>query len=297
MKKLYSDAIVDDSSGQISNLFNRNYNLIYLSVLAAVIAAIVSMFFIEIDIVVTAGGIIKPEGERNTITAPANGRLSMVKLQENSYVCKGDTLFVISPDNITVQLPSLNQRRAELSNFIFDIGRLTNDPSNKRAELRTPVYVQEHISYLEQINDYEYNIAVAEKNFEREQKLYLANVVSGSDFETWKEKYESAKKALAIFKSKALAQWQAQKSQYEKELREAESLIGQLQVQTDESVICSPVSGTIQKLENIADGNAHGACRRNIQGYSLFKRNRPAIRLLFRLLRTRFRQVAAEKRL
>ncbi len=188
MKKIFPDSIIDYSSAKIGNDFNKNYNLIYVTVLVAIIAAIVSIFFIKVDIVVTANGIIKAEGDRNTITSPSNGRLSVVKLQENSFVDKGDTLFVIRPDNINAQLPALNRRQEELSDFIFDVNKLINNASNRRINLRTPVYVQEHISYLNQLSDYEYNTSIAEKNFLREQTLFDADVTSAHDFELIQEK-------------------------------------------------------------------------------------------------------------
>ena len=254
MKKIFPDSIIDNTSAKIYNDYNKNYNLIYVIVIVAIVAAIVSIFFIKVDIVVTASGIIKAEGDRNTITSPANGRLSVVKLQENSFVDKGDTLFVIRPDNIIAQLPALNRRQEELSDFILDLNKLIHNASNRRINLRTPVYVQEHISYIDQLSDYEYNTSIAEKNYIREQILFDANVTSAHDFELIQEQYGASQNALDIYKSKALAQWQAQKNQYEKELREVETAITQLNVQTDESVVFAPISGTIQKLENVADG-------------------------------------------
>jgi HlyD family secretion protein len=212
------------------------------------------MFFIKLDIMVTASGTIKAEGDWSTITSPANGRLSMVKLQENSFVSKGDTLFVVRPDNINAQIPALNRRRDELSDFIHDINRLVNGVAGEPTNFRSPVYTQEYLSYVDQVNDYEYNISVAEKNFIREQRLYQAGVTSAHDFEIIEEKYEMSVAALNVYKSKAAAQWQSQKNQYQNELREIETSIDQLNIQRNESVVYSPISGTIQKLENVAEG-------------------------------------------
>lgn len=253
MKKIFPDSILENSSAQVINDYNRNYNLIYLIVLFVVTATLISIFFIKIQIVVTANGIIKPQGERSDITAPTNGRVSMVKLQENSYVSKGDTLFIISPDNIMVQLPSLNHRKLELMDFINDLDLIIRGETGD-IKLRSPVYSQEYISFKNQLKDYEYNVSIAEKNYLREEKLFKAGVISLYDFEEYKEKYEATKHALDIYKSKTLAQWQIERNQYAKELREVKMALSQLNVQSGESVVCAPLSGTIQKLENVSDG-------------------------------------------
>jgi HlyD family secretion protein len=171
MRKIFPDSVVENSSIQIINKLNRNYNLIYITILLTVVVALVSIFFIRTQVVVTATGVIKAEGDGDFITSPISGRLSIVKLHENISVEKGDTLFVIRPDNIMAQLPALNQRKHELTMFINDLGQITEKKSRNEMRLSSSIYLQEYSSYLSQLKDYEYNVSVTEKNFIREKKL------------------------------------------------------------------------------------------------------------------------------
>ena len=61
---------------------------------------------------------IKPQGERNVITAPASGYLQFVHLQENRLVDKGDTLCIVHAETLTSQLPALEERKAELEDAL-----------------------------------------------------------------------------------------------------------------------------------------------------------------------------------
>jgi HlyD family secretion protein len=81
-QKIFPDSIVNNSTEKIIADYRKNTQVIYLTVLFFILAAIAALFFIKIQIGVKASGIIKPKGERNLLTAPVAGKLILMNLYE-----------------------------------------------------------------------------------------------------------------------------------------------------------------------------------------------------------------------
>lgn len=119
--KLFPDTIVRNTYEQVIADYSKTTYAIYLIVLLTITAVFISLFFVRVDIGVTAIGTIKAYGERNAITAPTSGQLQFIHLEENLQVRKGDTLCIVHSESVLSQKPALLARRAELENMTGDL--------------------------------------------------------------------------------------------------------------------------------------------------------------------------------
>jgi HlyD family secretion protein len=253
-QKIFPDSIINNSTEKIIADYRKNTNIIYLTVLFFILAVIVALFFIKIQIGISASGIIKPKGERNLLTAPVTGKLILINLRENAFVNKNDTLFIVESPTITAQLPALTKRKVELIDMIADLQKLVSVQQIKVESLASPIYIQAYHFYRAQLADHKHKEQVAQTNYARQQKLYSRKVIPASEFEQATADKNNEELACKSFQGSMKAQWQSELNNFENELREVNAKIEQINIQNDETVVKAPMSGTIQSIEKVANG-------------------------------------------
>lgn len=251
---IFPASVLDQSAEQILQKTSRLAGVLYLTVLVTVLGAIAAMNYIRVDVSVHASGVIKPREDHSIIAATANGYVKIHNLSPNSYVEKGDTLLFIRSEMITVKLPALEKRRQELSDIIEDLKAITTR-SPYSVKLRSPLYRQDVLYYIAQWNEADARRKQAQQVFERSQRLYVANAIPLAEFETDEWAYKQAENAIRSLTNLQKRQWQSDLIAYETELRDVETQMEQINIQTAETVICAPVAGTIQQTQTLFDGS------------------------------------------
>lgn len=253
--QLFPDSVLNQTADYLFFTFNRRTQLLYMVILLTIIAAIISLFFIKIDIGVGVNGMIKPKGERIIITSPNVGRISFIHLAENRKINKNDTLFVLISDNITSQKNALLERQKELTTMLKDLELLTINKNLGNLSLNSNLYIRSLLYYQSQLSELITKRNSIEQNYDRDKLLVDSNVLSPYDFENIKAQYNSSKIAIEVFKDRQNAQWQNEKDNFEVELRDIETKLLQISIANNEMVVRSPVSGVIQTIMNINDGS------------------------------------------
>ena len=148
---------------------------------------------------VTATGKIQPEVETK-IAPEVSGEIIEIPIKEGQIVKKGDLLLRIKPDSY----------RAQVESQMAGLNAARSASARNRAEL-----------------------AQAESDYNRAQKLFAGGLTSESDRNNAKTRYDSAKAALnsAMF-----------------EIQRAEGALRQINEALSKTVIYSPSNGTISSL-------------------------------------------------
>ena len=251
--RIFPDSILEQTS---FSLFpeTRRTGILYYLVLLIVILCFVALFFIKIDVYISAPGIIKPKEDHTIITTTTSGFIHPVKLAPNAAVNKGDTLFVVRSESISVKQPALENRKAELTTMLSDLRKLTTqDP--RSITLGSAYYQQDVLYFLSQMDDAEAKQKQAESAYLRARKLCEAQIIPQSDFEPVELAYKQAVLAAQNVRDYQTRQWQADLVNYGNELRDIEAQLRQIRIQDTEAVICSPVTGTIQQVQTLFDGS------------------------------------------
>ena len=249
---IFPASILEQSADQIFNERSRLSGVLYLTVLLVVIGCLIAINFIRIDVTVHAAGMIKPREDRTVISTTTSGFVKAYNLSPNSHVSEGDTLLVIRSELITSKLPMLEQRREELEDLIADLQGLTRG-SPYSVKLKSPVYKQDVLYYIAQWNEADAKRNQAKSAYERSKKLFEANVIPLSEFEPVELEYRQAENAIRTLTGYQKRQWASDLLQYENELRDINTQIEQIGIQSAETVICAPVSGTIQQAQALFD--------------------------------------------
>jgi HlyD family secretion protein len=252
-KNIFPDSVINQSYEQIIAEYGKRTKILYIVILFVIVAAFVSLFYIYIDVGVTATGMIKPRGERNIITAPISGKIKFINLAENMLVNQRDTLFIVVSDAITSQIPALNQRKDEINNMILDLNTMLD--AKNTSKFQSPVYIRIYNHYKTQLKELQHKNDVCKITYEREKKLFDKGITAAAEFEKYEADYRNTQLAINTFIRGQRAQWQSDKISYENELSDIETKLAQIEIQNAETVVTATVDGVIQRIENINDGS------------------------------------------
>lgn len=252
-KRIFPISVLEQSADGVLVEGSGPAGILYLSVLLAVMAVFILSFHVTVSVNVSAPGIIRPRQDHVAVTAGYSGYASGYGLYVNRHVEAGDTLLTVRSDLILVQWQSLQDRRTELQNMIWDLHELSNVQSG-HVRLKSPVYKKELSYYMSQTYETESRRNIAGKAYERSRSLFEAGIIPLSEFEAVEGQYMDAVNAVSSFQSGQKRRWQSDLEGYMAELRNVETRIGEMDIQSAQTVVLSPVSGTIVQLQPLAEG-------------------------------------------
>lgn len=252
--KIFPDSVINQSAEKLFYENSQISHLIYITVLAMLIIAFVLLFYIRVDIGIKSVGVIKPKGERTLIKTPSSGRVIFVTLVENQSVKIGDTLFIIQSEILPPQSALFLAKKQELNETIHDLKQLTGDQCIENCSLQSREYQQERILYLTQLKELVMKEKISAKNLERNRPIYDKGMLAKIEFEKLESDYDNIKVAKELLAAKQYGQWLSDLNKYESDLNDINLRITQLDIQSNETIIRSPISGTIQKIDNISNG-------------------------------------------
>jgi multidrug resistance efflux pump len=226
---------------------------IYLLLIFLVIAAVAALPFIFVDVSVQDSGIIRPVAEKTEIRASVTEFVDSIYVREGQMLNVGDTILTFMRENPDYRIEYQQKRLDDFTEHINDLeylakGSIPNIFSSKTRK-------QEYLSYSQQIQEYETNLAKAKKDFERNKSLYEKNVISGEEYENYQHEYNKALNAVATLRNNQLRQWQIDLNNYANLKQEMISAIKQGQKDKDMYVVICPVNGTLDQFSGFYKGS------------------------------------------
>lgn len=100
-------------------------------------------YFSEMDIVVKAEGVVRPDSGISTLTSKVTGKLNEIHFQNGDYIKKGDLIYVIDHEALLIQKQSLEN----------DLIKATRDQKLTETFIRS---VHEHQNLFDPINESDY---------------------------------------------------------------------------------------------------------------------------------------------
>lgn len=250
-RKIFPASVLEQSAEWVLGNRTGQSGIIYVFILASVLAAFVMSFHVTVKVNANAPGIIKPRQDHIAVYAGASGYASACPFMTNSHVNAGDTLFTVRPDLVLVQLPPLEKRQQELLDIVSDLKKLT---AGQYSGMKSPVYVENLQYYLSKLGDCKSRLSIAENSLSRSRGLSEAGIIPLSEYETVQGQYLEAKSALESLTTGQRLQWQSDMEKYAMELRSVESQISEVSIRASETVVLSPADGTIVQLQPVSEG-------------------------------------------
>ncbi|WP_159445061.1 HlyD family secretion protein [Filimonas lacunae] len=250
--KIFPAGVIENSVEKHFHDYHPQTKAIYLVVLAAILIAFVSLFFIKVDISVRSAGAFRSVTERTEIRASVSGVVESVSVAENAPVSAGQPLFKVDARQVNEKSALENNHYAELQAQLHDLEIITG---SSEAPLQTRVYRQQYSLYQQRITDARVKLNTASRTYNRYSSLYKGNVVSSAEFEKYEYEKNAAEGELSLIKQQQFSQWHGDMMQLRLQLQELQA---SRQVTAQEKglyTVNAPVSGYVQQLKGIQKGS------------------------------------------
>lgn len=226
---------------------------IYVTVVLAVIAFIISMPFLKIPLSVQGAGIIRPVSEKTEVKSIATEIVEHIYVHEGQFIEKGASILKLRTANIESRLQYLHFQQQQLLGYIRDLEILTKELNNPK--LQSLLYQQEFNYFKRQNEELENKLEKSARDFERSKKLFDTGVIAPKEFEDYTFQYNSAKNELKISDHNQVSKWQTDLMKYKTALKETNSNLEQAHKEKDFYTIKAPVSGNIEQFTGIYQGS------------------------------------------
>ncbi len=238
---------------------SKKSRIVYTSVIAAFIGALISLPFIDIPTSVKASGVLQPETGRYELTVPVQGKIVKVLVSDNQKILKGDTVLLMDTSFAAGQIKSIKERRRLLNELLSDLEALLSYSGKLRFDepgpiLQTGQYDAALRKFLEETRQRENARSQNELTYNRYGYLYKNGVISQAEFDKFKFEHEQSVSGSLFLVRQYRLQWQTDLIALREELRQLQNRQVQLQQEYDLLTIISPYSGSIQNLKPLGRG-------------------------------------------
>jgi len=226
--------------------------IIYTLLLLAILITLSILPLINVSIYTSARGILKPYGNRTSITLINSGKVIESRLKNNLRVDAGDTLMVLDNSDINEKLSLLNFQLNETKKFIYDLDILTN--SYNSNNLKSVKYQKEAQLFKQKKEDFKNRELQAKQTFDRKTLLFKKAVIAKVEYESSKYDYNAAKSKTANFAANQISLWQSDLTNFDERLKELITEQNQAFQNKNNYTILAPNSGTLFYTEGFETG-------------------------------------------
>ncbi len=226
---------------------------IYVGVLILIIVTLCTLPTIHIPISSSSRGVIRSVKENTKISAMISGKIIYTQLDRNNQEIKqGETLLIVTAEQLDTQKNLQNSQSSDYSAQLHDLKKLT---TGQVSGLQTGQYQKEVSALQEKIAQYQTQLSLAQKDYERAVTLYNQGVIPKAEYDKYDCDYQGLKKQISGIKEQQMAQWQAQKRETERQLRSSGSEIQRINQEKKNYIITAPISGRLINFSGIQKGN------------------------------------------
>ena len=247
--------ISEDPINTIENLIARNSSKgisLYLVLLGTVITFLFLFPVIKVEVSSQSRGIVRSYTDKVPLQVLVNGKITQLKLRNNSVVHQGDTLLQIAQDNLQADKATKQIAANDNQNLMHDLQEVC---SGNASSLKTEAVVQEWSSYQTRKRELEEKVYYTQTEYIRQKQLYDKGVIASAEFNKFQYELTAAQQAVQVLNKNQKSQWQ---NRYRELQEKSKSLLGDLQkinIETKNYYVTAPVSGTIENFTGVQAGS------------------------------------------
>lgn len=231
--------------------------IIYVTVLLAVIACLVALPLINVDVTVKNVGMVRPVNERTELKASVSEWVDSVYVREGARLQQGDTILRLRTDNLLARQLLLQQKMEDMTRQLSDLGQLAQ--GNTPHHFASGVRMQENVYYMKRKNELETLLEKARGEYTRNKRLFDNEVISQDEYEQYMYALRKTENEYSSLINNQLSVWQTDKNSLTMNRAELQSSLDQLQKEQEMYYVTSPVSGTLEQFSGIYKGNSISA--------------------------------------
>jgi len=213
MEGIFPQEIIRNTAESHFFKFSRKTSIIYSFTLIILVITFILLFIIKTEVTVLSRGFIRSTSEPVPITVPVNAEIIKSSIKENALVNMGDTLLWLNKKKYEEQISHLQNLINENNEYLNDIRILLINDSFF-SELKTDLFKSTRDEYRQKISEFNIEIELLQKNYNRTQTLFNKNVVPQTDLED--KEYVLAKKEeeKEVFIKLNMNKWQQLANEY-----------------------------------------------------------------------------------
>ena len=252
MNPVFPPEIIKSSIESHFSQFSQKSVIIYLFVLLAFVAAIISLFFVKTEITVQSRGILRSSQEPIPLVSPVIAKINKIGLNENKFVSKGDTLIWLDCDKLDERIVHFNNLIHENESYLSDIDKMLE---YRYFDLQTDLFQSAHSSYRQKLAEFELKIGLQEKLYSRAKLLFEKQVIPVAEMEEKQFALEKIRKERKNFVQFSRNEWENLAVSYRLENKKYRNEILNLINEKKNYIISAPESGYITHYSGIKVGS------------------------------------------
>ncbi|QEH42638.1 HlyD family secretion protein [Chitinophaga sp. XS-30] len=246
MPQLFPVEVIEHSAFTWLPRVKVRTQVIYATVLLAVLLSLLALPFIKVDVSVKSAGIVRPVTEKNELRSLVAGTIEEVLVQEGQYVKKDQLLLRLQADISNSKLMQTSFELDQRNAYINDLTRLAAGGSG--GGLQSALYQQQYSRFVASLNEQQATMRKLESDLNMYRKLYADKVIAEKELRDKEYDYD---KSVAMYRSAIQQQrsaWQEELSRYRMESSRLQADAAQLEKQKEWNLIKAPVSGTLHQF-------------------------------------------------
>jgi HlyD family secretion protein len=230
-----------------------------------IIAALTWCYFGEIDIVIKANGIVRPDQKISTIRSKVFGKVTGVYYEDGQRINKGDLLLTVERSGLDIERSAISQDLTKTRNELFNVKALkdcilANKPieASKTSFIdddKTNEFYYRYLDYTSNIRKLSNSIQQRQEVYNSQQKLLDDGVVSADDVKNAKDALDLAELDLQIYRNKYMLEIQDTINADEKALNSLEKTFKSTNLNFQDLNIIAPIVGVINVMTEINKGD------------------------------------------
>jgi multidrug resistance efflux pump len=244
-----------DPINTLENLICKNKTKsisIYLVVVLAIIVFLFLLPVIKVDISSQSRGIIRSKTDNVPVTTIVSGRITWLALRNNGVVNKGDTLIKMAKDGLMTDKATQDELSNTLVELLEDLEHILR---GKTANLKTATAREDYYKYQSQKNELQSKVSQAQINYNRNKILFDKGIIASAEYEKQWYELRFANDALQSFVSQQKSSWETQKRELEERVKNLDGSISKINVEENNYMVLSPISGTIENFSGVQVGS------------------------------------------
>lgn len=252
--QLYPREYGEDSLERHLARHSRRGQAIYLTVVLALLTAVVLLPVLKVDVSVQSAGIVRPTTEKHEVKARASGVVERVLVRPNQAVRQGEPLLSLRAGALDEQAELLAAQIGEKQAFVADLETLVRG-SDGQPSFRSGRYRQDHAQYRNDMREARLKVEQAERERERMRELGRRSLAAQAEVEQAEYAAAQAASAAQLARERYLARWQTELSATRSEMRDLLGRNESLRQDRTLYAVQAPVTGTVEEVQGLSPGS------------------------------------------
>jgi len=246
MPQLFPVEVIEQSAFTWLPRVKVRTQMIYTTVLVAVLLSLLALPFIKVDVSVKSAGIVRPVTEKNELRSLVAGTIAEVMVTEGQHVEKGQLILRLQEDISNSKLLQTSFELRQREAYVSDLARLAAGGGG--SGLQSALYQQQYSRFVSSLNEQQATMRKLESDLEMYRKLFADKVIAEKELRDKQYEYDKSKAAYSLAVQQQRSAWQEELSRYRLESNRLQADADQLEKQKEWNLIKAPVSGTLQQF-------------------------------------------------